>query len=71
MMAAGRCYPRHGNPDEGGGVDTADGYVIMHIYGLHQVEEALTADAGATILKRIAVPSGDRIANPPVALRGA
>ena len=38
--------------------------LVTHVYGLDQAEEALTADASPTALKRIVVPGVDRIDEP-------
>ena len=38
--------------------------LVTHVYGLSQVEEALTADASPTALKRIVLPRVDRVEDP-------
>ena len=45
--------------------------LVTHVYGLSQVEEALTADASPTALKRIVVPGVDRVNDPSVAAVGS
>ena len=38
--------------------------LVTHVYGLDQVEEALTADASPSALKRMVIPSIDRVDDP-------
>lgn len=38
--------------------------LVTHVYGIEQVEDALTADAAADSLKRIVMPGVRRVDNP-------